>query len=257
MELSSYFDAMSKAKKEYSRCLEPVCRDFGLTQNELAVLLFLRNNPGLDRAADIVSCRSIAKSHVSLDAVARDLLGYGLVIVVEAFLHRAGDFHLAPASRFDSARVVTGLGGALLLAVAQLGLALARRDDAWVGVFVFALLRLVFRVFVGFRLGFFLVLAAQQALGSVDGDLCCSLGAQREPQGCDKRDAQESEEARICHCDMLYLLRLYCPGGTVKQLKTKLTTKVIKNYQCSQFYVLNLRLPRRGPSRPLTTNAKR
>lgn len=66
MELSSYFDAMSKAKKEYSRCLEPVCRDFGLTQNELAVLLFLRNNPCLDRAADIVSCRGIAKSHVSL-----------------------------------------------------------------------------------------------------------------------------------------------------------------------------------------------
>ena len=66
MELSSYFDAMNKAKKEYSRCLEPVCRDFGLTQNELAVLLFLRNNPGLDRAADIVSCRGIAKSHVSL-----------------------------------------------------------------------------------------------------------------------------------------------------------------------------------------------
>ena len=66
MELSSYFDAMSKAKKEYSRCLEPVCRDFGLTQNELAVLLFRRNNPSLDRAADIVSCRGIAKSHVSL-----------------------------------------------------------------------------------------------------------------------------------------------------------------------------------------------
>lgn len=66
MELSSYFDAMSKAKKEYIRCLEPVCRQFCLTQNELTVLLFLRNNPGLDRAADIVSCRGIAKSHVSL-----------------------------------------------------------------------------------------------------------------------------------------------------------------------------------------------
>ena len=66
MELSSYFDAMGKAKKEYSRCLEPVCRNFGLTQNELAVLLFLHNNPSLNRAADIVSCRGIAKSHVSL-----------------------------------------------------------------------------------------------------------------------------------------------------------------------------------------------
>ena len=43
-----------------------MCRDFGLTQNELAVLLFLNNNPSLDRAADIVSCRGIAKSHVSL-----------------------------------------------------------------------------------------------------------------------------------------------------------------------------------------------
>ena len=77
MELSSYFDAMGKAKKEYSRSLEPVCRDFGLTQNELAVLLFLRNNPGLDRAADIVSCRGIAKSHVSLAVTsleARELL---------------------------------------------------------------------------------------------------------------------------------------------------------------------------------------
>lgn len=66
MELSNFFDAMSRARKEYNRCLEPVCREFGLTQNEAAVLLFLNNNPGLDRAADIVSCRGIAKSHVSL-----------------------------------------------------------------------------------------------------------------------------------------------------------------------------------------------
>lgn len=66
MELPDFFDAMGKAKKEYIRCLEPVCRDFSLTQNELAVVLFLFNNPGLDRAADIVSCRGIAKSHVSL-----------------------------------------------------------------------------------------------------------------------------------------------------------------------------------------------
>ena len=66
MELSNYFDAMGKAKKEYIRCLEPVCKRFRLTQNELTVLLFLHNNPGLDRAADIVSCRGIAKSHVSL-----------------------------------------------------------------------------------------------------------------------------------------------------------------------------------------------
>ena len=66
MELVNYFEAMGLAKKEYSRYLEPVCRHFRLTQNELAVVLFLYNNPGRDRAADIVSCRGIAKSHASL-----------------------------------------------------------------------------------------------------------------------------------------------------------------------------------------------
>lgn len=75
MELSSYFDAMSKAKKEYSRSLEPVCRNFGLTQNELAVLLFLHNNSSLNRAADIVSCRGIAKSHVSLAVTSLEARG--------------------------------------------------------------------------------------------------------------------------------------------------------------------------------------
>ena len=66
MELTGYFDAMGKATKEYSRYLEPVCKRWNLTQNEMAVLLFLYNNPGRDRAADIVECRGIAKSHASL-----------------------------------------------------------------------------------------------------------------------------------------------------------------------------------------------
>ena len=66
MERADFFGAMGKAKKEYARYLEPVCRSWSLTQNELAVLLFLYNNPGRDRAADIVDCRGIAKSHVSL-----------------------------------------------------------------------------------------------------------------------------------------------------------------------------------------------
>ena len=66
MELTGYFDAMGKATKENSRYLEPVCKRWNLTQNEMAGLLFLFNNPGRDRAADIVECRGIAKSHVSL-----------------------------------------------------------------------------------------------------------------------------------------------------------------------------------------------
>lgn len=61
-----FFDALLRAKKAYSRALEPVCAKWALTRNELDVLLFLFNNPELDRAADIVSHRGIAKSHVSL-----------------------------------------------------------------------------------------------------------------------------------------------------------------------------------------------
>lgn len=63
---ADYFDTMLRAKKGYARVLEPICRQWDLTRNELDVLLFLFNNPGFDRAADIVSRRGIAKSHVSL-----------------------------------------------------------------------------------------------------------------------------------------------------------------------------------------------
>lgn len=61
-----YFDTLNQARKSYSKALEPVCDRWGLTRNELDVLLFLHNNPGYDRAADIVHRRGIAKSHVSL-----------------------------------------------------------------------------------------------------------------------------------------------------------------------------------------------
>ena len=63
---AEYFDAMLRAKKGYSRVMDPVCKQWDLTRNELDVMLFLANNPGFDRAADIVSRRGLAKSHVSL-----------------------------------------------------------------------------------------------------------------------------------------------------------------------------------------------
>ena len=62
----NYFDVMNEAKKGYTRYLEPVCREWDLTRNELDVVLFLANNPTMDRAADIVAHRGLAKSHVSL-----------------------------------------------------------------------------------------------------------------------------------------------------------------------------------------------
>ena len=63
---SGQMDALSLGKKKYDLYLEPVCRQYALTRNELDVLLCLANNPDFDRAADIVHIRKIAKSHVSL-----------------------------------------------------------------------------------------------------------------------------------------------------------------------------------------------
>ena len=63
---SGQLDTIQLAKKRYAQLQEPVCQRYGITKTELDVLLFLANNPGLDRAADIVSIRQITKSHVSL-----------------------------------------------------------------------------------------------------------------------------------------------------------------------------------------------
>ena len=61
-----YFDILGMAKKGYSKLLAPICEEYGLTRNELDVLLFLHNNPEYDRAVDIVNNRGLSKSHVSL-----------------------------------------------------------------------------------------------------------------------------------------------------------------------------------------------
>lgn len=73
---TSLWDHILRAKKAYSRSLEPVCRRWGLTRNELDVVLFLANNPGYDRAADIVERRGIAKSHVSLSVGSLERRGF-------------------------------------------------------------------------------------------------------------------------------------------------------------------------------------
>ena len=61
-----YLEVMQDMQKNYARQLEPVCRQWKVTGNELTVLLFLSNNPGYDRAADLVERRGMTKSHVSL-----------------------------------------------------------------------------------------------------------------------------------------------------------------------------------------------
>ena len=71
-----FLDIMTKAQKHYGKHLEPVCKKWELTRNEMDVLLFLHNNPQFDRAADIVNHRGIAKSHVSLSVNDLEVRGF-------------------------------------------------------------------------------------------------------------------------------------------------------------------------------------
>lgn len=66
VQIAAYFDILSQSQKAYTRQLEPVCKKWELTRSEVDVLLFLYNNPQYDRAADIVTRRGMAKSHVSM-----------------------------------------------------------------------------------------------------------------------------------------------------------------------------------------------
>ena len=63
----SFWDHMMRLRKQYARMLEPVCREWTLTRNELDVMLFLANNPGLDTARDICACRGLKPGIVSLN----------------------------------------------------------------------------------------------------------------------------------------------------------------------------------------------
>lgn len=74
---TEYFETTLRARKGYSRIMDPICQQWDLTRNELDVLLFLYNNPSLDRASDIATHRGMAKSHVSLSVTT--LEGKGLL----------------------------------------------------------------------------------------------------------------------------------------------------------------------------------
>ena len=75
IRMSTYFDILSQSQKAYSRQLEPVCRKWDLTRSELDVLLFLYNNPGFDRAVDVVNRRGMTKSHVSMSVTSLENRG--------------------------------------------------------------------------------------------------------------------------------------------------------------------------------------
>lgn len=60
-----YFEYVQLCRKRYSEMLEPICRQWKLTRNELDIILFIANHPNHNRAADIAMRRGMAKSHIS------------------------------------------------------------------------------------------------------------------------------------------------------------------------------------------------
>lgn len=61
-----HIEQLAAGKQLYSRIMHPVCQQYGLTQAEMSVLLFLADNPDQDTAAQIVRYRHLTPSHVSL-----------------------------------------------------------------------------------------------------------------------------------------------------------------------------------------------
>ena len=61
----------------YLRLFAPLLEEWGLTQTEADILLFLANNPEYDTARDMVEKRHLAKSHISAGIGA--LAGRGLL----------------------------------------------------------------------------------------------------------------------------------------------------------------------------------
>ena len=93
----NYFDTMAKAQKGYARLMDPICKKWDLTRNELDVLLFLANNPDFDRAVDIVNNRGLSKSHVSLSIANLEHRGF-LERLDDPDDRRTVHLHLLPQS---------------------------------------------------------------------------------------------------------------------------------------------------------------
>lgn len=70
------WDIQTSMRSLYTMCIEPVCRDHGITRTELDILLFLANNPKYDTAAEISNIRYLVKSHVSTSLRSLEMNGY-------------------------------------------------------------------------------------------------------------------------------------------------------------------------------------
>lgn len=78
MQTNGFWEFLISVEAEYSEYRKRIMNRFSLSAAEVDVLMFLANNPSLDRAADISRIRRIPKSQVSLSV--RSLCDGGLVI---------------------------------------------------------------------------------------------------------------------------------------------------------------------------------
>lgn len=60
------FDHYIKGERIFTQIAMPICEKYNLTYMELTVIMFLANHPELDTASDIVKCKRLTKSHVSM-----------------------------------------------------------------------------------------------------------------------------------------------------------------------------------------------
>jgi MarR family transcriptional regulator for hemolysin len=77
--LPAFFIRSRGLGKLYARLFTPLLEEWGLTQTEADILLFLANNPGYDTARDMAEKRHLAKSHISagIEALAGFWSGHG------------------------------------------------------------------------------------------------------------------------------------------------------------------------------------
>lgn len=74
--MNNQWDILFAMRQAYSKCCEPICRRYDLTQMELSILMLLDENPEEDTAQDIVNKWYLAKSHVSVSIDQLQKKGY-------------------------------------------------------------------------------------------------------------------------------------------------------------------------------------
>lgn len=64
-QATEYLQTMRRINKFHDECIQCICEQYGLTKMEATIITFLKNNPGLDTAADMAELRALSKSHIS------------------------------------------------------------------------------------------------------------------------------------------------------------------------------------------------